>query len=102
MSALGRNAPVETEIRNNREQSRYELVLDAVVVGVADYRREGNTLVFPHTEVKSSMRGRGMGARLVQGALDDVRAGGHQVLPRCWYVAEFIDANPEYQDLLVA
>jgi predicted GNAT family acetyltransferase len=93
---------VQTEVRKNAERSRYELVVDAEVVGVADYRREGDTLVFPHTEVKSSLRGQGMGARLVQGALDDARAEGHRVVPRCWYVAEFIDANPEYQDLLVA
>ena len=25
-----------------------------------------------------------------------------RVVPRCWYVAEFIDANPEYRDLLAA
>jgi len=93
---------VEIEVRNNSEKSRYELILGAEVVGVAEYRQEGDTLVFPHTQVKSSLRGRGMGARLVQAALDDVRAKGHRVVPRCWYVAEFIDANPEYQDLLVA
>jgi len=93
---------VETEVRNNREKSRYELVVDAEVVGVADYRRQGDTLVFPHTQVKSSLRGRGMGARLLHGALDDVRAEGHRVVPRCWYVAEFIDANPFYRDLLAA
>jgi len=101
---MGRKGRVEPEVeaRNNAEQSRYELVVDAEVVGVAEYRREGDTLVFPHTEVKSSLRGRGMGARLVRAALDDARAHGHRVVPRCWYVAEFIDANPEYQDLLVA
>jgi len=93
---------VEAEVRNNAEESRYELVVDAQVVGVADYRREGDTLVFPHTQVKSSFRGQGMGARLVQAALDDVRARGQRVVPRCWYVAEFIDANPEYRDLLAA
>ena len=93
---------METEVRNNTAKSRYELVVDAEVVGVAEYRREGDTLVFPHTQVKSSLRGRGLGARLVQGALDDARAEGHRVVPHCWYVAEFIDANPEYQDLLVA
>jgi predicted GNAT family acetyltransferase len=93
---------VETEVRKNTEQSRYELILDAEVVGVADYRQDGDTLVFPHTQVKSDLRGQGMGARLVQGALDDARAHGHRVVPRCWYVAEFIDANPEYQDLRVA
>jgi len=93
---------VKTEVRNNAEESRYELIVESEVVGVAEYRREGDTLVFPHTQIKSSFRGQGMGARLVQAALDDVRAGGGRVVPRCWYVAEFIDANPEYQDLLAA
>jgi predicted GNAT family acetyltransferase len=93
---------VQTEVRNNPDKSRYELVADAEVIGVADYRRQGNTLIFPHTEVKSSLRGRGLGARLVQAALDDARANGFRVMAHCWYVAEFIDANPEYRDLLVA
>ncbi len=93
---------METEVRNNAERSRYELVLDSVVVGVADYRDHGDVMVFPHTEIKQSLRGRGFGARLVQGALDDARAKGRRIVPRCWYVAQFIDDNPEYRDLLVA
>ena len=93
---------MEAEVRNNPEKSCYELVVGAEVVGVAEYRREGDTLVFPHTQVKSSLRGQGMGARLVQAALDDVRARGQRVVPRCWYMAEFIDTNPEYRDLLAA
>ena len=96
------NGGVQTEVRHNLEGSQYELVADGEVVGVAEYRRSGDTLVFPHTQVKASFRGQGLGARLVQGALDDVRANGGRVVPRCWYVAEFIDANPSYRDLLAA
>lgn len=50
-----------TETRDNKEQARYELLLDGCVVGFADYRIDGDRVVFP---------------------------------------AEFIDANPEYHDLL--
>lgn len=46
------------------------------------------------------MRGQGLGAVLVQGALDDVRTTGRTVVPEYWYVAEFIDEHPEYQGLL--
>jgi predicted GNAT family acetyltransferase len=46
------------------------------------------------------MRGRGLGAELVRGALDDVRTSGGRIVARCWYVAQFIDEHPEYGDLV--
>jgi predicted GNAT family acetyltransferase len=90
------------EVTHNAERSRYELFLDGRLVGIADYRERGDTLVFPHTEIEPSMRGRNLGAELVKGALDDVRTAGKRVVPSCWYVAQFIDQHPEYQDLLAA
>ena len=56
--------------------------------------------MFPHTEIEPALRGRGYGAVLVQGALDDVRRSGRTVVPRCWYVAQFIEEHAEYGDLL--
>ena len=71
------------------------------VVGVADYRRVGDVVVLPHTEVDRSLRGQGVAARLVAFALDDVRAQGLRVDPQCWYVADYLDRHPEYADLTV-
>jgi uncharacterized protein len=88
-----------TEIRNNGEQCRYELAIDGKLVGIADYRIVGDVVVFPHTEIERSRRGQGLGAQLVQYALDDVRATNRRVEPQCWYVAEFIGQHPEYADL---
>ncbi|MCU1448669.1 MAG: GCN5-related N-acetyltransferase [Acidimicrobiales bacterium] len=93
---------MRSEVRNNTQASRYELLVDSEVVGVADYRVEGDAVVFPHTQITARLRGQGMGAELVRGALDDVRGTGNRVIARCWYVAEFIDAHPEYQDLVAA
>jgi uncharacterized protein len=89
-----------TEVRNNALRSRYELGFDGRIVGFADYRADGDVVVFPHTEIEPSMRNQGLGAELVRGVLDDVRARGGTVVARCWYVAEFIDQHPEYADLL--
>lgn len=89
-----------TEVRNNAEAHRYELVLDGNLIGVADYRDTGSALDFPHTEIVSELRGQGFGADLVRGALDDVRRHGRAVIPTCWYVAQFIDENPSYRDLV--
>jgi predicted GNAT family acetyltransferase len=90
---------VTTDVRDNRDRSRYELLIDGSVVGIADYEIVGNVVVFPHTEIERPLRGRGLGAQLVQYALDDARANNRRVEPRCWFVAEFIAAHPEYADL---
>jgi predicted GNAT family acetyltransferase len=89
-------------VRNNEEQSRYELVDHDRVVGIADYFLRGETVVLPHTEIDQELRGRGLGAILVRGALEDVRRSGRTVVPACWFVAEFIEAHPEYRDMLAA
>jgi predicted GNAT family acetyltransferase len=88
------------EVHRNAARSRYEISLDGRLVGFADYRADGDTIVFPHTEIEPSMRNEGLGAELVRGALDDVRARGGTVVAQCWYVAEFIDQHPRYADLL--
>jgi predicted GNAT family acetyltransferase len=80
--------------------SRYELRVDDDLVGVADYLERDGRVVFPHTEILSTHRGRGLAAQLVQYALDDVRRSGRPVVASCWYVADFIDEHPEYRDLV--
>jgi predicted GNAT family acetyltransferase len=90
------------EVAHNSEESRYEIFVDGRLVGVADYRDVGDAVVFPHTEIEPRMRGHGLGEKLVRGALDDVRRARRAVVPRCWYVAQFIDENPEYRDLVAA
>jgi predicted GNAT family acetyltransferase len=89
-----------TTVTKNPTRNRYELYVDGKLVGKAEYEAVGNTLVFPHTEITPPLRGRGLGEQLVREALDDVRRQGHSVVPRCWYVAQFIHDHPDYADLL--
>jgi predicted GNAT family acetyltransferase len=91
---------MRTEVRDNPDSSRYELTVDGELVGVAEYYLAGTLLVFPRTEIAQEFRGQGLGAVLVQAALDGARASGHQVVPRCWYVAAFVAEHPEYADLI--
>ena len=89
-----------TEVRRAPEESRYEILQDGRVAGIAEYADRGNVLVFHHTEIDAPLRGGGLGAALVRAALDDVRARGRRIVATCWFVAAFVDQNPEYADLV--
>jgi predicted GNAT family acetyltransferase len=86
-------------VHNAREQ-RYELFVGSDLASWADYTEAGGSLVLHHTETDERFRGRGLAARVVAFALDDVRERGRTVVPACWFVADFIDEHPEYADLL--
>jgi predicted GNAT family acetyltransferase len=90
-------------VRNNTALSRYELDLGSNLGGgtaVLNYRPVGGVLHLGHTETPRHARGQGVAARLVQGALDDIRTQGLKVTPRCSFVHSFIDQHPAYHDLL--
>jgi predicted GNAT family acetyltransferase len=89
-----------TQVTRDDRRSRYELTVDGSTVGIADFVVQGDRVVMPHTVIDPARRGQGLAAVLVADALDDIRSSGRMVVPTCWYVAEFIEAHPEYGDLL--
>ncbi len=92
-------AATDLTVRKADDRGRYELLDGEELVGIADFRVQGDVVVMPHTVITPTRRGQGLGDVLVQHALDDVRSSGQRVVPACWFVAEFIDAHPEYADL---
>jgi predicted GNAT family acetyltransferase len=81
------------------DQSRYEYVADGEVIAIAEYQPGPGYVVMNHTHTEPAHRGHGVAGRLVAGALDDLRSRDLQVIASCWYVAQYIDEHPEYQDL---
>ncbi len=92
-------SPSMSDVRNNKALNRFELDADGEIA-VAYYRAGPGTLTFTHTEVPAHLNGRGIGSRLVRGALEAARADGLQVIPRCSFVAAFIARHSEFSDLL--
>jgi len=89
-------------LRRLDDAGRYELELDGVTVAHATFQRlTADVIVIPHTEVDPARRGHGIGALLVGAVLDDVRRRGERVVPRCWYVGQYLDEHPEHLDLVV-
>jgi len=88
-----------SDIVNNKAQHRYELAVDGHIAATY-YEVEGNIITFIHTEVPPELGGKGIGSKLIRGALDQVRADGSKVIPQCPFVKAFIEKNADYQDLL--
>ena len=86
-------------IRDNRAEQEFELEVDGYRA-VAAYQLEGDKIVFTHTRVPSAIEGRGVGGKLVRGALDTARDRGLKVVPHCPFVAAYIGRHPEYRALL--
>jgi predicted GNAT family acetyltransferase len=90
---------VADDVRDNRDRHRFELEEDGATAFAA-YRLEGPDIIFYHTMVPEALSGRGIGSRLVRGALDAVRKKGLKVVPLCPFVRAYIEKHPEVQDLL--
>lgn len=97
-----------TDVRENAEQHRYEILVDGDLAGFAEYRLEpadGGTsgpgrIVFTHTEIDDAFEGKGLGGQLAKGALDDVRTKGLGVVPLCPFIAGWIERHDDYADLV--
>jgi predicted GNAT family acetyltransferase len=93
------NLSMATHVVDVPERQRYEIVRDGATLGYAAYQKTDQLIVFTHTEVDSALEGQGIGGRLVQGALDDVRRQGLSVLPICPFVHAWMARHPDYADL---
>lgn len=86
---------------HNEAQCRYELHLDGRVAGQALYRREGDRIVFTHTEIEPGHEGQGLGSKLAAHALDDVKTRGLKAVPKCSFIAKYVERHEqEYGDVL--
>ena len=88
-------------IRDNTALSRFELDSDGGTAFM-NYRLAGNAMSLDHTETPVAARGRGLASRLVEGALQIVRARGLKVVPRCPFVRDYLGKHPENRDLVQA
>ncbi len=88
-----------TKTVKNTNLNRYEIFLEGNLAGFADYSIQNQKVVMTHTEVSTSLRGKGLANQLIKYALEDIRSENKKVIPQCWYVELFLKRHPEYNDL---
>jgi predicted GNAT family acetyltransferase len=91
-------------VRDNVEMSRYEAtdVVDGKeeLLGFVEYRRRGESLVIPHTEVFPQFEGKGVATALAAAILNEARAKEQTILPYCPYFSAYIARHQEYLPLV--
>ena len=86
-------------LRDNAALSRFELEADGVTAFM-NYKRAGNVLTLNHTETPVAARGRGIASNLVEAVLEEARARGLKIVPRCPFVRAYLAKHPQYSDLV--
>jgi uncharacterized protein len=87
------------DVRDNTQRHRFEIDADGHVA-FSNYQRADGVLTILHTEVPKELNGQGIGSRLARGVLEIARTQGLKVVPRCPFVAAYINKHPEFADLL--
>jgi predicted GNAT family acetyltransferase len=86
-------------VRDNTALSRFELDADGATAFV-NYKIDGGRIALLHTETPVALRGRGIASRLVHDVLEDIRARGLKMVPRCAFVHAYLAKHPEFHDLV--
>ncbi|WP_395943430.1 GNAT family N-acetyltransferase [Brevundimonas sp.] len=87
----------DPEIRNNVEQSRYELSIDGDVA-VVTYNLSEPNLMITETLVPERLEGRGIASRLAKHVIADARERGLLILPVCPFFSAYLKKHPEHAE----
>ena len=87
----------EFKVNENENQFEYDVKGQTAFL---EFYKEGNKIFMTHTEAPEQLQGTGAAKELVKGALQYSRDNNLIVTPSCSYVANYINKNTEWQDIL--
>ena len=89
-----------TVTREGEDAGAIVLRREGRAVGQLDFRVSGSSLDINYVVVDPSIRGQGLGVRLVEAAVDWARETGRTVRPFCGYASRVLRTDVRYQDVL--
>lgn len=77
---------------------RYFIIVNGDEAEMTYSRAGASRIIIDHTGVPDSMRGLGIGRRLVEAAVNDARTEGHKIIPLCPFAKATLAKHAEWQD----
>ncbi len=87
-------------VNHNVAAAQFELDVEGQTALIAYRKRGEDVYVLYHTEVPPEFEGRGIGGRLVKGALEFIKAEGKLFVPTCSFIAAYLRRHPEYEQFV--
>jgi predicted GNAT family acetyltransferase len=86
---VGELPEAAVNVVDNRARSRFEITIEGLTATL-DYERAPKRLTLMHTEVPEALRGRGIGERLVDAAVDAGHAEGLTLVVVCPFARAYL------------
>lgn len=69
---------------------------EGMLIAEITFPLKGDISIINHTFVSDSLRGQGIGGKLVKLAADKIMAEGHRIAATCPYAVKWFQSHPEY------
>lgn len=90
----------DNDFRFNTEKKRFELDAEGHTAIIESILGKGDIMFLTHTEVPTALEGKGVGKRIVEGALNYIKDHNYKLAPLCPFVAAYLKRHPEWEFLL--
>jgi predicted GNAT family acetyltransferase len=88
------------ELEETGSKGRYVHRADGAEAEMSFSKAGEKLIIIDHTEVPDAFRGKGVGLRLVERAVEDARKSGKSILPLCPFAAAQFRRHAEWADVL--
>ncbi|MEY8849143.1 GNAT family N-acetyltransferase [Psychroserpens sp. XS_ASV72] len=86
---------------DNNNKGRFYIQAEGVTKAEMTYSYAGNDkIIIDHTEVDESLKGQGVGYKLLESVVEFARTQNLKILPLCPFTASAFKKKTEYKDVL--
>ncbi len=89
----------EEKLQINTASNRLELTIGESTAFI-EYKLADHTLFLIHTEVPQELEGKGVGAAIVQKALQYAKDNDHKIVPLCPFVQSYLERHKEWNEIV--